>query len=242
MVVSLRRETAGMSKDIIPRQLLEQFIVYISDNWGTGKSSLGLELEFYERNNFAPSIANRLYRHFHQWVNGFESPLAISLPDGSFAEDGRDAKYVRAIAIQLRNYFRAKFGRAPLTEEEIAQFAFNDIPALPNQSNRPRAVPGSKAPVYRPTDDELRRAAYYTLENYPDIVAYSHGLRNLAPMQGYSHLDVDGRGITLSYAFDALCGTLPPLQTYYDVRGAHDVLDLLDSESFSPKLKELGII
>lgn len=212
-----------MSEGIVSRELLEEFIAHISDNWGTGQSSLGLELEFYERNDFDPVIANHLYWDFSDWVNGFESPLGIRLPDGNYAKDGRDAAYVRGVAIQLRNYFRDKFGKPPLSDEEIAEFQLGA--PLPYPENRPGSRLSGRS--YHPTEEQIQAAVQYALKHYPKAVTYTRGLHRLAPAQGYSHHAVDGRGVTLVYAAAALRAVLPSLESYGDMFGSHEVENTL---------------
>lgn len=212
-----------MSEGIVSQELLEEFIAHISDNWGTGQSSLGLELEFYERNDFDPVIASHLYWDFSDWVNSFQSPLAIPLPNGGFAKDGRDAAYARAVAIQVRSYFREKFGKPPLSDEEIAQFTLGA--PLPHPENRPGSRLSGKP--FHPTEEQVQAAVHYALKHYPKAVAYMRGLHRLAPAQGYSHHVVDGRGITLVYAAAALRAILPSLESYGDMFGSHEVEKIL---------------
>jgi hypothetical protein len=217
-----------VNTEVVSQQLLEEFFAYICDNEGTGESSFGLELEFYERNNFDPEIANWLYKWFGSWVNRYESPLAIQLPDGSYDKNGRDMDYARAVAIQLRNYFRAKFGRPPLSDDEIAAFALG-APPLPHAGNKCGWGLDADLGVYRTSRREQEAAARFALEHYPGAVAYIRAIKHLAPAQGYAPSDVYGEGVPVVYISDALRAVLPPLRRYTDLIGFHDVVDILSS-------------
>ncbi len=211
-----------MDIDVVSRQSLEQFLLYITNDIESGQSSLGRELEFFERNDFDPSIANRLYSDFGEWVNGFESPLGIKLPDGSYAGSGRDIDFVRRVAIQLRNLFRENFGKPHLSDNEIDSFTMKFSP-LPHWGKRPGLWNAAQGDVYNASEEELQLALVFAKKHYPEIIKYARELKNIAPQQGYSLQDVWGRGVTLSYAADALYATLPSLDGYKSVSGTHEL-------------------
>jgi len=211
-----------MNDDKILPEVLDAFFAYISDNEGTGHYSLGLELEFYERNSFHPAIANRLYGIFGYSVNGFESPLGIKLPDGSYAEAGRNAAYGRSAAIQLRNHLRGKFGKPELDDYELREFALGG-PPFSEFSNAPGMSRAKITRVYDTTETERNAALAYAFGKYPEVIEYSRGIRNLAPAQGYHDCDVYGCSLTKAYAAASLYAVLPSLQEYSDVTGVDDV-------------------
>lgn len=79
---------AHYNDNVVTNQQLESFIDYITGNEGTGQSSFGIEIEFYERNNFHHSIANRLFWDFPYWVNRSGSPICVARPDGGAVLSG----------------------------------------------------------------------------------------------------------------------------------------------------------
>lgn len=212
-------------QDPVSEKDLVTFFEFICDNEGSGDSSLGLELEFYERNDFSPAIANLLYWSFPHWVSHCLSPFSIQRPDGSYSEikwiegsydrdesydpDGHDRAFCYGLALQLRNYFRDKFGKPRLSKEEIDQFRFGSFPWLNSDKRMPE-----KYPFYEATDDELRAAFEYARKHYPDYIDYDRGLMQLAREQGYRPCDVYGRAITTAYLNDSLLAVVPDAGVY----------------------------
>lgn len=218
-------DIAIVRKDPVSEKDLLEFLEFISDNEGSGDSSYGLELEFFERNDFSPKVANLLYWEFPYWVSHPVSPFAIQRPDGSYREavwiegsydrdgsydpEGRDRAFCYGLALQLRNYFREKFDKPRLSKEEVDQFRFGDFPWLNSHKRLPE-----KFPFYEASDDELRAAFEYAKKHYPDYIDYNRGLMQLASEQGYHHDDVDGRGITTAYLNDSLLAVVPDASVY----------------------------
>jgi hypothetical protein len=204
---------------------LEAFLEFISDNEGTGKSSCGQELEFFERNDFDPVIANNLYSDFPYWVSKPFSPLSVQRPDGgyyesewiegsydrdeSYSQNGRDRAYCYGVALQLRNYFRDKFGKPRLSKEEIKCFKFGAFP----WKNSDKVMP-EKFPCYSVSDEEAKLAFDYACKYYPEFVRYHRGLDHLVSEQGYKSYDVVGRSITTGYINDSLMAVVPGIGQY----------------------------
>lgn len=218
-------DIANVRKDPVSEKDLLEFLEFISDNAGSGDSSFGLELEFYERNDFSPKVANLLYWEFPYWVSRPISPFAIQRPDGSYCEavwiegsydrdgsydpDGRDRAFCYGLALQLRNYFREKFDKPRLSKEEIDQFRFGAFPWLNSDKRMPE-----KFPFYEASDDELRAAFDYARKHYPEYIDYDRGLMQLVPEQGYRPCDVYGRAITTAYLNDSLLAVVPDAGMY----------------------------
>lgn len=218
-------DIGNIRKDPASENDLVNFLEFISNNEGTGHSSLGLELEFYERNDFSPVIGNLLYLSFPYWVSHSCSPFSIKRPDGSYCEavwiegsydrdrsyspGGRDRAFCYGLALQLRNYFREKFEKPRLTKEEIGQFRFGAFPW--RNSNKRMA---EKHPFYEASDHELRAAFDHARTNYPEYIDYHRGLMRLVPEQGYHRDDVDGCGIITGYINDSLLAVVPDAGMY----------------------------
>ncbi|PLK24732.1 hypothetical protein C0V72_04340 [Porphyrobacter sp. TH134] len=218
-------DVANVRQDPASKRDLLEFLEFISDNEGSGDSSYGLELEFFERNGFSPKVANLLYWDFPYWVSHPLSPFAIQRPDGSYREavwiegsydrdesydpEGRDRAFCYGLALQLRNFFREKFDKPRLLKEEIDQFKFGDFPWLNSHKRLPE-----KFPFYEASDDELRAAFEYARMHYPEYIDYDRGLMQLVLAQGYRLCDVYGRAITTAYLNDSLLAVVPDAGVY----------------------------
>ena len=213
--------------NLVSRESLEQFLHFISEN-PDGDSSLGKELEFFERNDFHSEIANDLYCRLGDFVNGFESPLAITRFDGSYVNDGRSDKFVRSIGIQLRNFFRETFGKPTLNAAELENFSMISK-ILPNFHNRPGTGSGNLGGIYRASDEDIANVLGIMKDNYSFICTYVYYIYNVAESQGYSPRDVSGRGVPLKYIDDAFFSLIPSMRNYQSYTGWDRVISDLST-------------
>ena len=209
---------------IVPDEALEAFIDHLNYD-GTHMSKYGKELEFLERHDFDPSITNALYYRFGDWVNRFESPIAILRHDGSYDEFGRDADFVRSVALQLRSYWRARFDRPRLTEDDVVRFEHKWEP-LPHCSNilpygNPELIEN-----YSATTDQVALAADYLLRTYPAWVLYFRAVKEIAPSEGYIGADrIYGYGMGYVFGSEALRAVIPNAYRYFNVHHGWDVIE-----------------
>jgi hypothetical protein len=223
------------ANEVVTRAQLEALIDYVNDNEGTSDPAFGKEVEFFERNEFDSSIASHLFKFFEMKVNGFQSPLAIEFPGGLNDKNGRDADYVFSVAVQLRNYFREKFGKPPLNKNVTRSFTIGG-PPFPHAGRRLHRTESMLDRQYDVSQEQIAAAAQHVRDRYPEIIPYIRDLNDLAPRQGYKHYDVQGNGVPWIYVGEGLLATLPLSMERYNGSPDDAVLrllrgDILDSKS-----------
>jgi hypothetical protein len=184
-------ESSLIFEPVASCEQLENYILFLNSDDGTGGDPrMGNEIEFLERNSFDSAL---IFRYYQGWVNSPKSPLALRDPDGSLSDQGRDAHYKRMLGLQLRDYYRQKWGFTPLSEQQKRDWNTDPSPLLNAHRTEYYPIWNDQTLPNRLTDAEIADAAHYMINHYPGVAHYFQTVRSLAETQGYTEYEKVGR-------------------------------------------------
>ena len=180
--------------------------------------NLGIQLEFIERNGF--DFGSNMFWYgkiLEKRINDYFVPKYVDTWDGPPVDERVPYADSRLIALQLRDYYRSKFGFAPLTDQQRADWRFDltDRPQPSADALRMR-WDGSGTRGSPISKEQGRAVAEYMVINFPECVEFVRAVRDYEVLQGYPYGSIDRKPVWtgIDDAIEACVGATLPANTF----------------------------